>query len=129
MLRCLLVIFAIISSAPRANAEPFTGNQLLDACVSSDLVKSAFCAGYIASMIEGLAWGATLVAIRLDAASNAEETNDFNAAMLGYCIPPTADNRQVADVVVNSLRENPATRHETARHLIVLSLQEAFPCV
>lgn len=128
MLRCLLVMFAITYSVPPAKAEPFTGNQLLDACVSSDLVKSAFCAGYIASMIEGLAWGSTLVALRLDAAPTAEAANDFNAAMLGYCIPPAADNRQVAEVVVKSLQEKPATRRQAARQLIVLSLQDAFPC-
>jgi len=79
-------------------------------------------------MIEGLSWGATLVAFRLELAESVEEANTFNSIVLGYCIPSQSDNRQIADVVVASLHSNPSTRHESARILIVLALQEAFPC-
>lgn len=119
---------ALLFIASPIEAEPVTGNQLLSACSATEDAQLGFCAGYIASMIEGLSWGSAMVAHRLDLAQDVEQANDFNAVMLGYCIPQQADNGQIADLVIKALEQTPETRHLPARGLIVEALQGAFPC-
>jgi hypothetical protein len=45
-----------------------------------------------------------------------------------FCIPDETTNGQVKDVVVNSLRDHPESRHLPTAVLIEVSLEQAFPC-
>lgn len=114
-----------------ATAEPFDGNTIYRACEgTNDQVMQGFCLGYIFGAVEGMKWGAL---VGIAASSTADDFDSSMADMmssvaLGFCIPPTVENGQVSDIVVNYLRDNPASRHESVRTLINEALSAAFPC-
>jgi hypothetical protein len=51
-----------------------------------------------------------------------------NEAAINTCIPESVNNGQAVRVVLAYLRANPATLHLDEVVLIILALQEAFPC-
>ena len=58
----------------------------------------------------------------------AAEANDFASMLLRSCVPPHVENSQIKDVVIRYLRDNPTSRHESARGLMQQAMAEAFPC-
>ena len=111
-----------------AVAQTISGNTLYESCTSDQIGLEGFCVGYIAGLVEGQFWGGLLLA---KMAGIELETQDFNAfanQAFQHCIPPEAPNEQLRDVVVAHLRDNPATRHESARFLVWEAYREAFPC-
>lgn len=110
------------------DAQTTSGNALYDTCTSDNTVLAGFCIGYIMGLVEGQFWGGLLSA---KAAGIQFESQDFNATLnefFQHCIPQDATNEQLRDVVVKYLRNNPATRHQTARILVWQAYREAFPC-
>ena len=125
----ILITAATVSLSPLAlQAQQVSGNALLDACESDLDVKTGFCVGYIAAIVEGLAWGATLAGYSAGIISSAAEANAYNGLALGYCIPPEATNAQVADMVIKRLNEAPEDRHHSARSIVTEVLTDGFPC-
>ena len=51
-----------------------------------------------------------------------------NEAAINTCIPESVNHGQAVRVVLAYLRANPATLHLNEVNLIILALQEAFPC-
>ncbi len=45
-----------------------------------------------------------------------------------YCLPAGVTDRQIADVALKYLRENPAHRHLGAAHLVRRAFRDAWPC-
>lgn len=128
MKRALLVL--ALGASP-AFGQTISGNDVLGACeVSDGGIKEGFCIGYIVGLWEGIHWG-TFVAFRsvggFDQGGTAE-ANDFSNMLLGSCVPEHVENSQTRDVVIRYLRDNPTTRHESARGLMERAMAEAFPC-
>ena len=87
--------------------------------MADNMAADGFCLGYIVGAIEGLKWGAASI-IEQDSPGilQSDELDLLSSVLLGFCVPVSASNGQLKDVVVKYLRENPATRHETARTLV-----------
>jgi Rap1a immunity proteins len=115
-MRLLLVAFLILASATTATAVTQgniyfqSGNDLLQKCAD----PSPHEVGGVYEDIRCM----DIVAAYADSFTM--------AAML--CKPKIATLRQVADVVVNYLREHPEKRHFTAVSLALTALTAAFPC-
>lgn len=105
-------------------AANITGNQIYGICTSEPLA----CASYFTGLIEGVKWGATMVTVASGAATETADVNLFTDIIIQYCLPDGADNRQMIDVAVKFLNDNPSQRHESARTLATLAWREAFPC-
>lgn len=121
---------SVLLAASPAATQTLAGNDVLQACSMADnLAAEGFCLGYIVGAIEGLKWGAASI-IAQDSAGLLEpdELDLLSSVLLGFCIPDTASNGQLKDVVVKHLQDNPATRHETARTLVQVALSAGFPC-
>lgn len=123
---CLLA-FVVAAFPATPFAQNLTGNEVLNACVDkNDSTLEAFCTGYIKGVIEGLKWGSALPAL-LDK-QTAEEAELASSRLVGFCIPEEATLQQDIDIVIQYLQKNPQDRQGSARFLVQLALDEAFPC-
>lgn len=117
---------------PALGNELINGNDLLDVCqntAADNVAKFSFCSGYIIGIVEGNKFGAMASTLRSGVEiGSASEMDAFLSWTLGYCTPDNSDYNQIRDVIVDYLRANPSTRHESARGLAHLALIEAFPC-
>ena len=111
MRKALLALCAITPFYAPVTATAYTGNQLLQDCETTN-VSSLYCLGYI----NGFSLGFAFV------------MNRWQVEPKLICIPEGVTNGQIKDIVVQYIRENPQTRHESAQFLIVWSLEKAFPC-
>lgn len=104
-----LSLASLASLAP-ASAQrvvsPITGNGLLEICTDDSMYDSGRCAGFIS--------GTNLA--RLD------QQGKF------YCVPETATNGQIRDVIIAWLKRNPGSRHIRSDALIAVAYAEAWPC-
>ncbi len=90
----------------------YSGNELLNYCQSpSQTAAWGFCQGYVASMID---------------------TEGFDTFALSlrpvFCIPTGVTIKQLADIAIKYLVENPDRRHFGAASLIWGAMRDAFPC-
>jgi Rap1a immunity proteins len=99
-----LIFTALIASAlwPCA-ALAIDGNELLQSCA---IQTAPDCTRYIAGVVDALR-GVPYFAI---------------------CPPNAADYRQMVDVAVKKLRDQPDIRHYNAAHVVGIALRAAFPC-
>jgi hypothetical protein len=111
-----------------ANAQNLDGNTVLSACDSNDITQVAFCAGYGIGLLEGMRSGLATLYVRAEMGGGSADVNSFVDQVLGFCIPAEVENGQIKDVYVKFLRDNPATRHESARILFLQAMLGAFPC-
>ncbi|WP_425456097.1 Rap1a/Tai family immunity protein [Aliishimia ponticola] len=126
----LLILLSLCCIFPpnKATAQQISGNDLYTTCTSDNSVMLGFCIGYIIGNLEGQNWGAFLFS---KSAGEDLSTDEFNQAAnraFYHCVPSSASNEQLRDVVTSYLQNNPATRHESARYLTWQAYQEAFPC-
>jgi hypothetical protein len=99
-LSCLVVGKAF---AQRDDPTSFlTGNKLLEACLSGELVNQGICLGYVQGVADA-----------------------FNKVA---CLPEGVTARQISDTLVRFLREHPELRHYSASSLAKAALTENFPC-
>jgi hypothetical protein len=82
-----------------------SGNALYDNCEPTALPT---CGAYIFGVLDLMA--------------------QTNGQLFAHCLPDKATGKQLIDVVVKWLRENPAERHYSAASNIQVALQQAFPC-
>jgi hypothetical protein len=122
----LLLGLAIALESPAVAFGALNGNELFQACTSSDgSFSKGQCVGYVQGVgevgeVEGIA-----------AANDAKTTLSENrGTVMGwvFCTPSKATVRQAVDVVVKFLWDNPARRHFPATVLVARALQEAWPC-
>jgi Rap1a immunity proteins len=86
-----------------------SGNELWSLCRQND--AEAFCSGYIIGVLEAF-----------DALSAAKKLK------VPWCFSAGVVNSQIIDVVKLYLRDHPETRHYTGPTLVMLALEEKFPC-
>jgi Rap1a immunity proteins len=81
-----------------------TGKTLWDSCNDPDTSKQSYCLGYVAGV------------------------SDVLVGMHIICIGGHVSVRQIADVVIQYLREHPGRRDMDADDLTATPLALAFPC-
>ncbi|OOY11660.1 hypothetical protein BMG00_11190 [Thioclava marina] len=127
---CLMTLMATafaIPSAAQNLGRNLTGNEILSICeASDDLAREGFCIGYVDGLVEGMRWGAA--APLVVSGVPASEVNQRVDALLSFCLPDGITVGQYRDVFVQYLRNNPETRHNSARALMQSALSKAFPC-
>jgi hypothetical protein len=102
------LVTAFLSTATASAGDDFkTGNELLEACQSSDSFDRGVCFGFV----EGV-------------------SDAMNEGVAGWrrCLPAPVVIKQVSDVAVNFLARHPEWRHRSAATLVAEALKEAFPC-
>jgi hypothetical protein len=90
----------------------FNGNDLLQACESTDRDRRMICLGYAAAVSDGASMARTM------------KQDVFKP----ICIPMAADTKQMQDIIVKYLIAHPQVRHAAAVSLGLAALLEAFPC-
>lgn len=103
MLIKLLILVALFWPAPKANAEFFTGNGLLNLLQSHEIIDRIHGLGYVQGVF--------------DAYSN-----------ITICPPAGVTAGQVRDMIKNYLENNPAIRNKTADIIIRDAFKLVWPC-
>jgi len=116
---------------PTATQDMPTGSELLEDCeqamrvidgdttlTDKEWVDGSHCTGYILGVVDGYA------------ETEAAEKALFHFSSSLICFPKEGfmPTPQVVTLVVKYLRANPKNLHDHAALLILLALQEAFPC-
>lgn len=112
MRRALLVVLTCgMMVAPKAKADFYSGNRLLEICQSRE-----------ASFREGMCWGFVI--------GVADAMSGRDAAVGGWraCLPTPVTVAQVTDIAKRYLQRYPERRHYPAANLVAAALAEAFPC-
>lgn len=97
----LLIVCAIACSS--AQAEFFTGNDLLTKMQSSSLIEQSLAMGYVAGVAD-------------------------SGTRVTHCPPKNSTVGQTQDMVRNYLESSPANRHFSADSLILNFLKIVWPC-
>lgn len=112
MKRALITVLLAALSFP-CEAMISSGNNLLLECAGNMLHQLA-CMYYISGVIDG---------VDLAQAQRATASKDRL-----FCLPATATQGQLQDIIVKSLSEHPELRHYPATYFIVDALSRTFPC-
>ena len=122
----IIVVAALFAS--QAGAQVQSGNDLYAACTSENEIQLGFCYGYQIGVWEGIKIGGVMIALPIVDGANLAEVEGKVSEIMRICLPAEVEMRQMLDVSLAYLANNPADRHETARGLIIDAFQEAFPC-
>ena len=112
----LALVMALMPSSARSKTSAYnTGNTLLSMCEGQppfDVLGEPYCTGYVVGIADALS------------------IEEGVSSVWGWkaCIPDSVSRRQLRDVVVKYLQNNPETRDETAASLTAAALAMAFPC-
>jgi hypothetical protein len=91
------------------------GNGLLQLCAADNQGEALLCTGYIGGVVDGF---------RVYPPGD----NCKSVAASFYCVPESVTQGQIKDVIVDYLKNHPATRHDPSLGLIVSALKAAWPC-
>ena len=118
-----IYISLVVGLLLNSSASYADGNKLLQQCsevekvmdgtMTDDKFGASFCLGLIGGIQQ------TVKIVR---------EISGNEAAINTCIPENVNNGQAVRVVSAYLRANPAKLHKDEMVLIILALQEAFPC-
>lgn len=122
MKKILFVVLFLISSP--AQAADFTGNEVLDICLKSDKAHQEFCTAYSIGTWEGVVYGVVLAISSNGIEYSPEKFDD----MLGVCLPYEVTDKQIQNVFIHYLIDNPSTRYLKANALMIAALRSKFPC-
>lgn len=127
----VVIGFALSTHPVNAQQSPTqepTGAQLLDECQvaakggpnapedAAELAKGMRCLGYLSGVRDTyLFWKNT---------NNTQKAKAYVPA----CIPEEATNFELARVVVKYLNDHPNQLHKSYRLLVMLALEDAYPC-
>jgi hypothetical protein len=122
---------ATAAQKPTVTQDMPTGNELLEDCkqamrvidgdttlTDKEWVDGCHCTGYILGVVDGYAETEAAEKARLH----------FSSSLICFPKEGFMPTPQVVTLVVKYLRENPKSLHDHAALLILLALQEAFPC-
>lgn len=104
-----LALAAAIAAPQNVPVVSITGNDLWDVCSESSIQGSA-CSSYIAGALDTFAM--------MERVSGVEDG----------CVPEAATYRQVTDMIVQQLRDNPGDRDVQAAIIIFVAARQAFGC-
>jgi hypothetical protein len=75
----MLCLVSVLYFGAEAHAEPFTGNDVYNACQSSDGdVRQGFCWGFILGSVEGMKWGALIGVVASSPSSENLDRSEFD---------------------------------------------------
>jgi MFS-type transporter involved in bile tolerance (Atg22 family) len=97
------ILIALLLAPKKADAEFFSGNDLLQRQFSSDTAERISAMGYVMGVFD--------VYVRVT-----------------FCAPNTVTAGQLNDMIKNYLTNNPAIRHRSAESIISDALKQAWPC-
>jgi hypothetical protein len=112
ILACFLSLPCSAATAPHFTF--FNGNDLYAACTAPDAVSQMQCTSYVEGAIDALAF--------TDGAFKEAHT---------ICLPRQpgiVSGRQVADIVIKYLRDDPVGRSFSAGSLVYGAISQAYPC-
>jgi Ssp1 endopeptidase immunity protein Rap1a len=92
---------------PEADAF-LTGNQLYSYCNSELSNMRTHCLGYIEGAVDSVP--------------------PSSGGKTFFCVPKGVEAGQMRDVVVGYLRNHAESRHQLAAYLVLMALQQAYPC-
>jgi len=112
-MRLLLIFLAMLWVVPARAQAPdlFIGNGYLKACTETEPIHRAVCTQYTLGMTEML--------LALEAAHFVKPL---------FCAPDQVTGNQKRDILVKFLKDNPAIRHAATPRLLIVALQQAYPC-
>ena len=115
LIRAIIFVLALAPSVGSAQMTFFSGNQLMEDCnkpgnVSAGAYNS--CVMYLAGVHDG---HLTLVANR-------------KGSKPLICTPASATLRQIRQVFLNHMKNNPRDRHQAAAGLALTAFEKAWPC-
>ena len=102
MRKYILVYFMLLSHAAWAMFE--TGNDLLSICEDSDAFGQGACRGFIMGV------------------------SDMSQEQPWYCKPRDLSDRQLVNIIIQSLNEHPDDLYNKPHSLVQEAFLEAFPC-
>jgi Rap1a immunity proteins len=113
LVSCLAVAFMLTPAPASAQNLPpsavfISGNELFTVCSAPR--GSGACQWYVAGVADALAMTNTLGMTRL------------------VCLPMHVTADQLADIVLNELRDRPEFRHHGAASTVAVAFKRAFPC-
>lgn len=113
----VLAVLLPFSSANAESAGPMfsflTGNDLYGYCAAGDIINTQRCWAYVEGAVDALAYVSA------------------SQKLHAFCLPEPAgavNGQQLADVVTQYLREDPAGRSFGAASLVYGALTKFFPC-
>lgn len=133
----VLVSPVFLSMSFNAAAGAISGNSWKQSCDSRDPREMSQCIVVIQSISEGLMYGhlragdeAVMAAeeLRKGRLLTPAEYIELPPPPMFACVPDSVTQGQIRDVVLKSISESPATRHEPLAKLAFWSLRAAFPC-
>jgi Rap1a immunity proteins len=99
-IRLIMLVIVIFCSK---SVLAFTGNQLLNYCKANDYFSRGMCLGYI----------------------NGATDRDLDSS---GCLPPNVTFGQMQKITESYLNSHPKLLHLHATFLVMLALNDAFPC-
>jgi len=102
-------VIALLISSPAiaSDRDVVSGNYMLEACSEQEAnFSSGMCLGRLSGF----------------------EARDNMTGKPAFCRPPKATNKQVTDVYVAYLRDNPGLRHLDWSILLLVALNNTWPC-
>jgi hypothetical protein len=110
-MRFAVPVLLLLAALPRpAAAGFFSGNEIYESCnAPSNTAGEGTCIGFVAGV--------------------AGASQFFFLDRPGrFCMPSSVTLGQLKDVFLKYLRENPARRNQDGSLLVILAIQEAWPC-
>lgn len=103
---------ALLASVPNsAKANFINGNELHDWCQSKGEGERTLCMGFVMGVVDMIQSGQ----------KHSTLTSDT-------CFPDALKGGQVVDVAKKWLVDNPQHRHFVASDLVMVAMEQAFPC-
>ena len=115
-LMAAVVVVVLAGEAPTASGQFYDGNSLHEDCQArgdAALMEEASCLGYVAGIFDLLF---------------VLNSGELGGAIVQFCYPKNGTQGQMRDVVKLWLETHPEKRHEYGAKLVVIALNEAFPC-
>jgi hypothetical protein len=104
-----IVLLAAFSSASPVQAGFYTADELVKMCLSDSKLDYVLCVGYIDGTIDTFELSRT-------------------AIKLPRCVPSESKAREIKDVVVNFLSQNPEQRNYDAADMIIAAIGSHWQC-
>jgi len=122
LLFCVCFVFAGSQASAKSVNYVFTGKDIYESCRHAvagldktgeyDDHRFGVCAGYVAGIIDFHTVATTVESLPADM----------------FCLPKDIATAQVIRDVARFLEDNPARHHDLAAYLVILALQQAYPC-
>ncbi|WP_413776121.1 Rap1a/Tai family immunity protein [Rhodopseudomonas palustris] len=97
-------------SANAAFSSEFSGKDLYAACIAGDKLSNVACRKYISGVAQGMRIGLAI------------------AGKNGDCLPDSATETQLTQIVLKYMQERPQHLHHPAAAIVAIGLKPIFRC-